>query len=339
MSPLAFVNQALTRSIYGRASPGPRNCSCSVSLHRQQRLSGPRYARPVQGSRTRSITRSLVDPIFDPMTPDMLRLTALVAGAALLTGCASPTAQHDTLAADAQLQRELRTGAGYEHVGYTRRTPPGGTLHVYFDGDGTPWLQGRWPAADPTPRVPLTLELVTRDPHGAYLGRPCYLGAGGELPCTVALWTDARYGEAVVRSMTGALRALLVARRPERVVLIGYSGGGTLAMLVAERIPGIAAVVTIAANLDVGAWAQRHGYRPLSASLDPARRAALPHAVRQIHLVGGNDTNVPPALVRAAVEQQPDARVIEIVHYDHRCCWTEAWPGLLYQALGQAPAQ
>jgi pimeloyl-ACP methyl ester carboxylesterase len=268
----------------------------------------------------------------------MLRLGALAAGAALLAGCASPAARHDALAADAQLSRELRIGAGYEHVCYTRQAPPGGTLHMYFDGDGTPWLQGRWPAADPTPRVPLTLQLVARDPHGAYLGRPCYLGAGGEQPCSAALWTDARYGEAVVRSMTSALRALLAARRPERVVLVGYSGGGTLAMLVAERVPQVAAVVTIAANLDVGAWAQRHGYRPLSASLDPARRAPLPRAVRQIHLVGGDDANVPPALVRSAAAQQPGSRVIEIAHYDNRCCWTEAWPGLLYQALGQAPA-
>lgn len=270
------------------------------------------------------------------MTPYILRLTLLAACAALLGGCASATELHDQSAARLGLERRVILAAGYEHVGYVRPEPPGDTLHVYFDGDGTPWLQGRWPAADPTPRVPLALTLAARDPAGAYLGRPCYLGAKGTRPCVAAMWTDARYGETVVHSMTSALRALIATRRPERLVLVGYSGGGSLAMLVAERVPGVAAVITIAANLDVEAWARRHGYRPLAGSLDPARRAPL--AVAQVHLVGELDDNVPPALVRTAMAHQPAGRIVEIAGYDHRCCWTEAWPQLLHRVLGQALA-
>ena len=85
-------------------------------------------------------------------------------------------------------------------------------------------------------------------------------------------------------------------------------------------------------------WAVRlsaplDGYVPLEGSLDPARRAPLPAAVRQVHLVGDEDENVPPALVAAVAARQPAARVLTLAGYDHRCCWADSWPALLQAVL------
>ena len=108
--------------------------------------------------------------------------------------------------------------------------------------------------------------------------------------------------------------------------MIGYSGGGVLAWLLAERIPEVRVLVTIAANLDIDAWTGRHGYSPLRGSLNPAVRGPLPDRVAQLHLVGSRDTNVPPALVRAALHNAGSNDRVVTVNSDHRCCWESHWP-------------
>ena len=129
--------------------------------------------------------------------------------------------------------------------------------------------------------------------------------------------------------MTAALRWQLRRAEPSSVVLIGFSGGGALAMLLAEHVPDTVAVVTIAGNLDVAAWTAHHHYAPLRQSLDPALRPALPPHVLQLHLQGGRDEVVPPAIVQRAIERQPGAVGRLYPEFDHRCCWQRAWPELL----------
>ena len=132
-----------------------------------------------------------------------------------------------------------------------------------------------------------------------------------------------------VRNMVAALRSFLSVHPYPDVVLIGYSGGGTLAWLMASRIPETTRVITIAANLDIAEWTRIHGYTPLSGSLDPALAPELEPAIDQLHYVGGRDTNVSPSIVRAFARRHPEAHVIEIPEFDHRCCWIERWPELV----------
>jgi dienelactone hydrolase len=110
----------------------------------------------------------------------------------------------------------------------------------------------------------------------------------------------------------------------ERLRIIGYSGGGVLAVLIAERLESVREVVTIAANLDVAAWAGHHGYLPLTQSLDPAR-STRSHPWKEIHLHGARDEVVPAATTRAYFERYPEAREISFEEYDHTCCWLRDW--------------
>lgn len=254
----------------------------------------------------------------------------------LVAGCAEPAARFSDRAAALGFRTSLVEGDGFHHVAFRRGEPASGAaraLHVYLDGDGTPWEAGR-PAADPTPRDPLVLRLMAMDAApSVYLGRPCYHGLAANPPCAPALWTDARYSEAVVASLAAAARRLLSQEGRSAIVWLGYSGGGTLAVLLAGRMRETVGVVTVAANLDVEGWTRLHGRSPLAASLNPARRPPLPRGIYQRHYAGGRDGVVPPAIVAAGGVPPGSLRVVP--GYDHVCCWIELWPDALAE-LGRA---
>ena len=250
----------------------------------------------------------------------------------LLQGCSGPSARFDTAAGELGFGRERFSAAGLPLVVYSNHRAVTGArrLHVYIGGDGTPWLAGRWVAADPTASNPLTLRLMARDRSPAvFLGRPCYQGTAGDPGCRPALWTGARYSEQVVESMAVVLRRLLQREGYRQLVLIGYSGGGTLAMLLAPRFAETEAVVTVSGNLDPDAWAQLHHYRPLAGSLNPRDLPPLPETVIQYHLAAEQDRNVPARLIRSALKNQPGAQFVVWRGFDHRCCWERVWPDVL----------
>jgi len=247
---------------------------------------------------------------------------------ALLGGCTTPAERFTATAGAMGFERQVVTGAGFRHVLFWKnRGRTAAVLHIYIDGDGTPDIGG-YPAADPTSRNPLMLRLLNLDPGPAVLlGRPCYDGLAADAGCRPPLWMDQRYSEAVVASMAAALREILPQGPYRRVAWFGHSGGGSLAMLLAERVPETAAVVTAAANLDIDAWAESRGARPFIGSLNPARQPPLSASVVQRHYAGGRDEIVPPEVTRKGLG--PGVPLTVIPDYDHRCCWEKLWPGLL----------
>ncbi|NNF40000.1 MAG: hypothetical protein HKN64_01390 [Woeseiaceae bacterium] len=219
-------------------------------------------------------------------------------------------------------------GEGFDHLVIQRlASPPRETLHVYIEGDGLPWLGNR-ASADPTQRTPLALSLAGLDKQDvAYIGRPCYFGVADASRCHPRIWTSHRYSAEVVSSMAAAIQRV---RRPEHgaIVLIGYSGGGTLAALLESQVADVAGVVSIAANLDIDAWTTLHGYDALSHSLNPIRASRAPDVVH-LQLVGRHDTKVPPSISIAYANTQPGVELIEFEHFDHVCCWEDQWPSIL----------
>lgn len=250
------------------------------------------------------------------------RARALLGALIILAGCAS---------VPPPVSGSLIEGAGFMHrIAVQGRLDDAARVHVYLEGDGRPFATRHLPAGDPTPRRHLARELMALDPMPSiYLARPCYEGLAKAPRCAPALWTEARYGETVVASLAAALERLRVTHRIAHVSLVGYSGGGVLAMLLAERVAAVDRVVTVAANLDLEAWTAAHGYSPLVSSLDPARRPSLPPRVTQIHYAGGRDRNVPPALITSALRAQIDARLVVIDEVAHARGWITVWPLLL----------
>jgi hypothetical protein len=259
----------------------------------------------------------------------MLGFAALAA--ALLCACADPARRADAFAAGRHYEKQIETGSGFRHVVYRNGAAPrGGVLHVYIEGDGTPYWQPDIIATDPTPRNPLMLQLMSLDPAPSiYLGRPCYFALYRDHGCNALFWTLRRYGPEVLDSMETVLRAEIDKAGATRVALYGHSGGGTLAVLLAQRVEAVARVVTIGANLDLTAWCDLHHYAPLSGSLNPADRRPRRTDLVTLHLVGENDANTPPSLVQAAARGRGGEPVRVVAHFDHACCWRAAWPGIL----------
>ncbi len=222
-------------------------------------------------------------------------------------------------------------GVAFRHRVYRNQAAirrASGSLHIYIDGDGRPFITPTTVALDPTPRDPLMLRLMALDPApSVYLGRPCYLGLSRDRNCNPGYWTLERFSPEVVESLLGALRAEIDRSGAHSVELYGHSGGGSLAMLLAARVPEVTRIVTIGANLDTAAWCSLHGYTPLLGSLNPVEQGPLSPAVRILHLVGSEDTNTPPQLIRSAAGASGSVHVVQ--GYTHNCCWQEIWHSVL----------
>jgi pimeloyl-ACP methyl ester carboxylesterase len=118
------------------------------------------------------------------------------------------------------------------------------------------------------------------------------------------------------------------------LVLVGYSGGGVIAALVAGRRHDIALLITIAAPLDVTDWTRRLKLSPLVGSISPVDAVAALAQVPQIAFAGEQDTTVPLATIEGAVEKLGSrARLIVVPGFDHTCCWLRDWPSLREQAI------
>jgi dienelactone hydrolase len=207
------------------------------------------------------------------------------------------------------------------------------SLTVYIEGDGFAWITASRPSADPTPRQPLALQLALAQPEGnaAYLARPCQFLAAAAANCSSAYWTDMRFAPEVITATDQAIDDLKRRYAATRLTLVGYSGGGAVAALVAARRTDVRTLVTVAGNLDHRAWTSLHRVRPLSGSLDPVDEIEKLQGVRQVHLAGSLDENITPELVLDFAHLFPARqRPLVIVEpgFDHQCCWVEQWPAI-----------
>ena len=114
----------------------------------------------------------------------------------------------------------------------------------------------------------------------------------------------------------------------KKLVFIGYSGGGTLAVLLAPYFDNIKAVITIAANLDTDSWTTLHHYTPLSHSLNPIQQPPLSASIKQIHIAGKNDNNIPVKLIQSYIDKQYHAQLIIIKKQAHSH-WQPHWLKIL----------
>lgn len=200
-------------------------------------------------------------------------------------------------------------------------------LTLYIGGDGQVEAQ-----SDPSPKHPVASQLAASDAGAWILGRPCYQLLQLPSHCTPRLWQDSRYSDPVVASMTNVIQQLSVHTGSGSIRLVGYSGGGTLAVLLSDRITSVTEVITIAAPLDLKAWAHLRGASPPKASLDPIQHhkpGGASGITRYLHLVGGRDSVVPLQQAVAYSARFPEEHFRTFPLYDHVCCWVRDWPNLL----------
>lgn len=262
--------------------------------------------------------------------------------AAILAGCAAdvfrtPLERADALAADHGWNRSVISAGLYDLTIYEAARPVSSdTLTIYIEGDGNTFVNRYQPSADPTPRRPSVLALAVLHPDdaAAYVARPCqYTAASPGRNCRDArLWVLERYGEPVIASVSRAIDVLKGRAEAVRVVLVGQSGGGAVAVLVAARRDDVARIVTLGGNLDHATWTRLDGLTPLTGSLNPVDVARDVQHIPQVHYVGAEDDVVPPAVARAYAARMTDrsnTRIVVLDGVDHDCCYVDMWPALL----------
>ncbi|MDD5035259.1 MAG: alpha/beta hydrolase [Methylococcaceae bacterium] len=247
----------------------------------------------------------------------------------LLQACSTPAQRLQALGAELGFSPLNLSGKGFRLEAFQKPTHAANrVLHVYLEGDGRPWQRLDRIAPDPTPRKPLMLRLMALDDSPAlYLARPCYNGHARDEGCSPLLWTQRRYAPEVVDAMTEALRGFLSANPHDGLVFLGHSGGGVLALLLAGRFPETLAVLTLAANYDIHAWADHHGYSRLEGSLNPSEVAGS--GPFELHYLGEKDEIVPPSIFKPLLERRRNAKVETVAGFDHACCWDRLWPKIL----------
>lgn len=264
--------------------------------------------------------------------------------ALLLSACATipdPSERRalaDGLAAGTGWQANRLEAAPFTLMAYTpSHIAPAKRLTVYIEGDGFAWVTGSLPSPDPTPRDPLALRLalVHRNGNAAYLARPCQYVDAERNGCSQRYWTEERFAPEVITSAGLAIDKLKARFGATRLVLVGYSGGGGVAALLAARRDDVERLVTVAGNLDHSAWTGFHRVRPLLGSLNAADFSDKLASLPQVHFLGGRDRVIPPDLAR----QWPrgisggGGRNLEVIpDFDHACCWGKEWLRLLDRA-------
>lgn len=256
-----------------------------------------------------------------------------------LAGCASPRhAEAPKLAEAAGWRWRIMAAGPFDLAVASSRRGGGDTLTAYIEGDGLAYVRPHRPALDPTPTDPVALRLALADPGTgpvAWIARPCqYTLPAHERGCRSALWLDRRYAPEVLDGVGAALDALERESGARHLVLVGYSGGGALAVLLAARRRDVTRIVTVAADLDLAYWVRRDGLSPLSGSLDPADAAPRVKDIPQVHFAGGDDHVVGADVTRAYLARLPPgapARLIVVPGFTHACCWARDWPSLMAQ--------
>lgn len=235
--------------------------------------------------------------------------------------------------------------------------PPNGlSLTIYIEGDGAAWINRHQPPSDPTPFDPIAAALAMRDPSSwvAYLGRPCqYLHPSALSACKPALWGNERFGPealSISNQVIDLLRSDVLAKwslqqaqqsnsRKQtppllRIRLIGYSGGGAIAALLAGERDDIDCLITIASPLDIEAWVRLQGLSPLIGSKNPAENNLRLAKLPQTHWYGQQDRIVPSNSLGQyrLYNLNQQSRVNVLPNFDHRRHWVEDWPRLLAQS-------
>jgi pimeloyl-ACP methyl ester carboxylesterase len=218
-----------------------------------------------------------------------------------------------------------------------RYDKPGQDLSIYLEGDGLAWISRKEPSRDPTPDNPIGLRLAAIDsaPNVIWIARPCQYTSPVENPsCTKYYWTTGRLAPEIVDAVDQAITAAKIAAKSSKIHLIGYSGGGGLALLIAARRSDVASIRTVAGNIDHEAFISFHRVTPMSQSMDPGSAAKNINTIPQWHFFGNEDKVVPKLIGEAYAQKAGFSRCTQIrvlPGVSHNRGWETSWPRLLQE--------
>ena len=197
---------------------------------------------------------------------------------------------------------------------------------VYIEGDGMAWISRDQLSSNPTPVQPIALKLASIDTNAnvLYVARPCqYLWPQKMNRCSSKYWSNKRGSEEVISSINQAISIVKQKQNISSIRLIGYSGGGGIAALIADRRADVNEFVSVSGNLNYKLFTQTHDLSPMNRSIDPITVANQIGLIPQIHYVGADDKIIPRQI---ALSFSDKVKVINDVSHDN---WSDKWAQIL----------
>ncbi len=205
------------------------------------------------------------------------------------------------------------------------------TIHAYIEGDGHSWKTRYQVSDNPTPLQPLALKLAIKDRHNGvvYLARPCqYTPLDLDKQCSPKYWSSHRYAPEVISSINETLDQIKNTKKNTNYVLVGFSGGASVAALVAAHRDDVVGLITVAGDLNHELLNKHHKTTPLSGSLNPSHFAHKLQNIPQHHYSGDKDKIVPSWLSKRFAQDLNNPACVQVTTLkgvSHHKGWEQEW--------------
>ena len=253
-----------------------------------------------------------------------------------LTGCASLStyqiAQNMVLKAEEHGFKKIDINTGLFTIRtFSKINNPKAPVCFYIEGDGRAWISKSRISQNPTPKSNLVFQLASIDTcdNIIYIARPCqYTGREKNLAWNKAYWTDKRFSKEVIDSINTVISRYVSDNDFSNITLIGFSGGGAVAILCASIRNDINEIVTIAGNLDHKGVNKYNNVSQLQGSLNPIDVARDVKDIKQVHFIGKEDKVIPAFVAYDFKKASGSPKCIEIVEVSeisHHSGWIKLW--------------
>lgn len=257
----------------------------------------------------------------------------------LFSGCAATWPSLQREAATRQFSPHIFTANGFALNGFLKNLSVSAErpayLVVYIEGDGRAF-RGNQPSSDPSPANPTAFALAMQDPAPKvlYLARLGQYNSAYAQPGYQTYWSDRRLAPEMVELASQAIDQAKDICNAQQIHLLGFSGGGGLACLLAAQRDDVLSLTTVAGLLSIKWWVANLKLRPMPQSLDPEDYVGFLIDLPQTHFYGFADKIIPPGM-SAYWQSLASFDMIQRfgVHAGHNQGWTEAWPELLQKHI------
>ena len=264
----------------------------------------------------------------------LFKLIVIILCSSVLSGCNSTSttkSSSESIAGLHDFNKVMVKGGDFLITTYQKVTDKNASYVFYIEGDGSPF-EGKYKISlNPTPRQRTFVNLATMDkrPNVIYIARPCqYTPMEANPKCTNLYWTSRRLSDDSVDALNQVINSI---NNGQPFSLIGYSGGGGIAVLIAARNNKVKDIITVAGNLDHVAFTSYHNVTPMIDSLNPINFAEKINMIPQLHVSGAKDTKVPPFIadkfVKASASVCVKNRTFQGV--SHNKGWDKIWEHIL----------
>lgn len=267
---------------------------------------------------------------------DSLSIKAGLVAALTLGGCIATTYPYmrtetaQRIAAPAWMIKRDISASPFILRAYERIHDRGGVANIYIEGEDT------LADSSKTPFNPVALHLASKDKaeNLIYLARPCQYTEmlDPAESCKTSYGKDARFSEDVIASYDIALNDIAKRYDISMFNVIGYSGGGAIATLLAAKRSDIVSLRTVAGILDHETYSDVATAPSFTKSLNPVNEASTLTKMPQYHFIGGRDNVVTPAVLHSYLQSMPPTNCVQtmmVQEADHDIGWVDKWPELL----------